>query len=214
MNVFLADDHTMLREALRAVLTNAGIPVVGEAGNGREAIAQVERSRPDVVLMDVSMPELNGIDATRILRAKFPRIRVIGLSVSADRRYVIAMLRAGATGYLLKRAASRELLVAVDTVARGETYLSPVIAGSVVDEAFTAPSVPRREPERPLSVREREVLQLVAEGKSSKEIAAALHLAVPTVDTHRRQIMEKLNLRTIADLTRYAIRQGLTSASG
>jgi DNA-binding NarL/FixJ family response regulator len=211
MKVVLADDHKMMRDGLRAVLEKAGIQVVCEAGNGNEAISEAKRSRPDVVVLDIAMPELNGIDATRRITAEMPGIKIIGLSMNADRRYVIAMLEAGAAGYLLKNAAAQELLTALDALSRGETYLSPAIAASVVEQAVRRESA-RPGPERPLSAREREVLRLIAEGKSSKEIATILGIAVATVDTYRRQIMEKLGLRTIAELTKYAIREGLTSA--
>jgi DNA-binding NarL/FixJ family response regulator len=212
VKVVLADDHRMMRDGLRAVLEKAGVEVVGEAANGHEAIAEVTRLRPDVLVIDIAMPELNGIDATRRLSAELPGIKVIALSMNSDRRYVIAMLEAGASGYLLKNAASDELLSALAVVARGQTYLSPAIAGSVVDQAIGRGPSPRPGAGGPLSVREREVLQLVAEGKSSKEIATVLQIGVPTVETHRRQIMDKLNLRTIAELTKYAIREGLTAA--
>jgi DNA-binding NarL/FixJ family response regulator len=201
-----------MRDGLRAVLTAAGVQVVGEAGDGEAAIAEAARSHPDVVVIDIAMPKLSGIEATRQLRAKMPGTKVIALSMNSDRRYVMAMLEAGAAGYLLKDAAADELLMALDAVGRGETYLSPAIAASVVDHALRARPSPSSGPEKPLSAREREVVQLVAEGKSSKEIAMILHIAVPTVDTHRRQIMDKLQLRTIAELTKYAIREGLTSA--
>jgi len=210
VKVLLADDHEMMRDGLRAVLERAGVEVVGDAANGHEAIAEVRRVRPDVVVIDIAMPQLNGIDATRRLGAELPGVKVIALSMNSDRRYVIAMLEAGAAGYLLKNSASDELLSALDVVARGHTYLSPAIAGSVVDHALRAD--PSQGSERRLSLREREVLQLIAEGKSSKEIAVVLQIAVATVETHRRQIMEKVNLRTIAELTKYAIREGLTSA--
>jgi DNA-binding NarL/FixJ family response regulator len=211
MRVVLADDHRMMRDGLRAVLERAGVQVIAEAGNGREAVAEVRRVQPDVVIMDVGMPELNGIDATRRLAAEMPLAKVIALSMNADRRYVIAMLEAGAVGYVLKNSASEELLVALQAVTRGETYVSPAVAGGVVNPAthLGAPGRPARE--RPLSAREREVLQLIAEGKSSKEIGVTLGIAVTTVETHRRQLMDKLNLRTIAELTKYAIREGMTS---
>jgi DNA-binding NarL/FixJ family response regulator len=211
MKVLLADDHRMVREGLRAVLERAGVEVVGEAATGHEALTEARRLRPDVVVMDIGMPELNGIDATKRLVAEQNGVKVLALSMNADRRYVIAMLEAGAVGYLLKNSASEELLVALGAVARGETYLSPAVAGGVVARALQAGPTPGANEERRLSVREREVLQLVAEGKSSKEIGVILHIAVPTVETHRRQIVEKLNLRTIAELTKYAIREGLTS---
>lgn len=210
MKVVLVDDHRMVRDGLRAVLERAGVEVTGEAATGHEALTEVRRLRPDVVVMDITMPELNGIDATKRLMAELPGLKVLALSMNADRRYVIAMLEAGAVGYLLKNSASEELLVALEAVARGETYLSPAIAGSVVARAIQGSPTPRSAEERPLTVREREVLQLVAEGKSSKEIGSILHIAVPTVETHR-QIVEKLNLRSIAELTKYAIREGLTS---
>ncbi|MGD0679139.1 MAG: response regulator transcription factor [Polyangiaceae bacterium] len=212
MKVVLADDHRMMRDGLRAVLEKAGVQVVGEAANGQEAVEQVKRLHPDVLVMDIAMPVLNGIDAIRRLRAERPGVKVIALSMNSDRRYVIAMLEAGAAGYLLKNAASEELLAALDVVGQGQTYLSPSIAGSVVDQALGRGQTSRLGPERPLSGREREVLQLIAEGNSSKEIAATLLIGVTTVESHRRQIMEKLNLRTVAELTKYAIREGLTSA--
>lgn len=211
MKVILADDHRMVRDGLRAVLERAGVEVVGEAATGHEALAEVRRKRPDVVVMDIGMPDLNGIDATKRMVAELPGTKVLGLSMNADRRYVIAMLEAGAVGYLLKNSASEELLNALEAVVRGETYLSSAITGSVVARAIQGSPTTRLSEERPLTVREREVLQLVAEGKSSKEIGVILHIAVPTVETHRRQIVEKLNLRTIAELTKYAIREGLTS---
>jgi two-component system response regulator NreC len=212
MRIVLADDHRMVREGLRAVLERAGVEVIGEAASGREAIVEARRLHPDVVVMDVAMPDLNGIDATRRLHAELPEIKIIGLSMNSDRRYVLAMLDAGAAGYLLKNAASDELLSALAIVTRGQTYLSPTIAEGVVDEALDRGPSSHRGLDGPLTAREREVLQLIAEGYSSKEVAATLRIGVATVETHRRQIMEKLNLRTIAELTKYAIREGLTSA--
>ncbi len=209
MKILLVDDHKMMRDGLRAILEKEGMLVVGEAANGHEAIALSRRLRPEIVVMDISMPELNGIDATRRLVAELPNIKVIGLSMHSDRRYVVAMFEAGAVGYLLKNSASEELMQAVRAVAGDLTYVSPSIAAVVVDTLVASALQPRSE--RPLSPREREVLQLLAEGKSSKDIAVCLDLAVPTVETHRRQIMDKLNLRTIAELTKYAIREGLTS---
>ena len=212
MKVVLADDQRILRDGLRAVLTAAGVQVVGEAGDGDAAVAEAERSQPDVVVIDIALPKLNGIEATRRLKAKMPATQVVALSMNSDRSYVMAMLEAGATGYLLKDAAAAELLTALGAVSRGETYLSPAVAAAVVDHALHGRAVASSGSEKPLSVREREVVRLIADGKSSKEIAAVLHIAVSTVDSHRRQIMDKLNLRNIADLTKYAIREGLTSA--
>lgn len=218
MRVLLCDDHRLMREGLRSILEKAGLSVVGEAENGREGIELARQLHPDVLLMDISMPDLNGIDATRLIVDELPAIKVIGLSMNSDRRYVATMFAAGAVGYLLKSSASEELLRAVHAVTQNLKYVSPSVAGSVIDDymahadrhlflANEAPTAARK----PLSVREREVLQLLAEGKSSKEIAIRLNIAATTVESHRRQIMDKLNLRTIAELTKYAIREGLTS---
>lgn len=210
--IVLADDHKIIRDGLRAILEKQpGMVVVGEAENGHQAIAVAHKTQPDVVVMDVSMPELNGIDAAKRITDEQPRTKIIALSMCADRRYVVAMLSAGASGYLLKNAAADELVQAIHTTVLGRTYLSPEIAGVVVDSLRE-----RTVPEEPihagvLSSREREVLQLLAEGRTSKEIAAQLHVAVTTVETHRRQIMSKLGLHSIAGLTKYAIREGLTS---
>lgn len=205
MRVVLADDHAMMREGLRALLEKAGIGVIGEAETGRGAVEETLRLRPDAVVMDVGMPELNGVEASRQLTQQIPGVRIVALSTHADRRYVTAMLAAGASAYVLKNAAAKELLDALGAVARGEKYLSSGLEGGGMTPRSS-------EADRPLSPREREVLSLLAEGKSSKEIAVKLLLAVPTVETHRRQIAEKLGLRTIAELTKYAIRTGLTSA--
>ena len=208
MKVVLADDHAIVRDGLRAVLEKAGVRVVGEAANGREAVAEALRAHPDVVVMDLAMPELNGVDATRRLTKELPGTKILGLSMNADRRYVSAMLAAGAAGYVLKNAAAEQLLEALSVVMSGQRYLSPEI-----DQSTTSTGAGMHPPaEKALTAREREVLQLVAEGKSSKEIGTALEIALPTVETHRRQIMEKLGLRSIAELTKYAIREGLTSA--
>lgn len=204
MRVLLADDHRMMRDGLRAVLEKAGFEVVGEAAGGREAIAEAKRLRPDVLIVDVAMPELNGVEVTRRLRAEAPEIEIIALSMHSDQRYVLAMRQAGAIGYVLKDAASSELLAALDAIAR---HQKPI---TLLDSA----RVPRSETpgaERRLTAREREVLQLIAEGQSSKEIAATLGIALPTVETHRRQLANKLDIHTIAELTKYAIREGLTS---
>jgi DNA-binding NarL/FixJ family response regulator len=218
VNILLCDDHRMMRDGLRVILEREGLVVVGEAANGREVLALAAQLQPDIVVMDISMPELNGIDATRRLLAKSPGIKVVGLSMNSDRRYVLAMFAAGAVGYLLKSSASEELITAVRAVASNLKYVSPAIAGGLVDgflnqqsssplpSSSAAPSTAR-----PLSSREREVLQLLAEGKTSKDIAKRLDISGTTVETHRRQIMDKLQLRTIAELTKYAVREGLTS---
>jgi two-component system response regulator NreC len=206
MRIVLADDHKIVRHGLRAILEqNEGMEVVGEAENGQQAIAVTNATHPDVVLMDVTMPELNGIDAAKRIAGEHPRTKIIALSMCADRRYVLRMLAAGASGYLLKNAAAEELVRALRAAVAGRTYLSPEIAGLVVE------SLRERSAPDELSSREREVLQLLAEGRTSKEIAVQLHVAVTTVETHRRQIMAKVNLHSIAELTKYAIREGITS---
>lgn len=215
MKVLLVEDHRIVREGLRAILDKEpGITVVGEAADGREAIQFVQTSQPDVVVMDVSMPGLNGIDATKKVLGECPKARVIGLSMSSDRRYVLEMLASGAAGYLVKNADGEELVRAIRTVAAGQTYLSPQVSGLVVNALVLGPSpYPAkggRTPTTALSTREREVLQLLAEGLTSKDIAARLGVAVSTVETHRKQIMSKLELRSIAELTKYAVRLGLT----
>jgi DNA-binding NarL/FixJ family response regulator len=218
MKILLCDDHRMMRDGLRVLLEREGLVVVGEAVNGRDVMALAGELQPDIVVMDISMPELNGIDATRRLLAKFPGIKVIGLSMNSDRRYVVAMFAAGAVGYLLKSSAAEELIQAVRAVASDLKYVSPAVAGSFLDDYLNHPNAAHLLPStlapgvgRPLSSREREVLQLLAEGRSSKDIAARLDIAATTVETHRRQIMDKLHLRTIAELTKYAVREGLTS---
>ena len=210
MRLLLCDDHRMMRDGLRAILEKEGLEVIGEASNGHEVIELARRLRPDIVVMDISMPHLNGIDATRALVAELRGIKVIGLSMNADQRYVMAMFKAGAVGYLLKNGASDELIRAVRAVATDLTYVSPSIAAAVVDNAVAPPPVTATA-KKALSPREREVLQLLAEGNASKEIASRLNLSVATVESHRRQIVEKLDIHSIAQLTKYAIREGLTS---
>jgi len=211
MNILVVDDHRMMRDGLRAILEKEGWTVVGEAASGREAVVLAHRLQPEVVVMDISMPDLNGIDATVRLLAELPRLKIIGLSMNSDRRYVMAMFKAGAVGYLLKNSAAEELIQAVRAVMDDLTYVSPSIGSILVDTYVADASGPTEKATKTLSLREREVLQLLAEGQSSKDIATLLKIAVPTVETHRRQIMDKLNLRTIAALTKYAIREGLTT---
>ena len=209
MRILLVDDHAMMRHGLRAVLEKEfDVRQVDEASNGREAVEVARRTHPNVIVMDIGMRGLNGIDATREILSENRGAKVIALSMNSDRRYVLAMFAAGAVGYLLKDAASSELILAIRTVLKNQTYVSPDVAADVVAGAH----VPQPgAPPKSLSLREREVLQLLAEGKTSKEIAAELHIALPTVETHRRQIMTKLGLRSIAELTKYSIREGLTA---
>jgi DNA-binding NarL/FixJ family response regulator len=209
--VLLADDHEILRAGLRLLLETSSqeFEVVGECSNGHEAIEAVARLCPDLVLMDLSMPDLNGIDACKRVRERCPKARVIGLSASSHHQQVVDMLQAGASGFVVKSDAFDEVLRALRAVVSGRTYLSPVVAGAVVDLAVGRHSPDSAPHRRKLSPREREVIQLLAEGNSTKEIAARLGLSVKTVETHRKQIMDKLEIRTVAGLTRYAIEEGI-----
>jgi DNA-binding NarL/FixJ family response regulator len=215
IRVLLVDDHKLLCEGLAVLLGCApDIEVVGEAADGRTALELVKSLKPDVVVMDVGMPELNGVEATRRIQAQNEQVKVIALSAHADQRSVHHMLDAGANGYVLKIAAHDELLRAVRAASNGKTYLSSEIAGMVVDRATGT------QPGRPVSAystlgpRQREILQLVAEGKTSGEIARLLHISIKTVETHRRNIVQKLWLHGTAELTKYAIREGLTTLEG
>ncbi len=212
VRVLLVDDHKMMREGLRALLATApDIEVVGEACDGREALDLVRTLEPDVVVMDVGMPELNGVEATRRIRNEYKRVRVIALSTHTDKRYVHHMLDAGACGYVLKIAAHDELLRAVRAASQGKTYLSPEIAGLVVERSGSVRAGADTSAFATLGAREREVLQLVAEGKTSAETGRQMHISIKTVETHRRNIVLKLGLHGTAELTKYAIREGLTS---
>ena len=206
IRVLLADDHTVVRQGFRLILAaQPDMEILGEAGNGREAVEMAERLEPDIVVMDVAMPELNGIEATRRLAKSAPRVRVLALSMHKDSVYVREILRSGARGYLLKDAVDSDLLAAVRAVAAGQGYLSPGVSEAVLSDY-------RRHVTDPLdllSSREREVLQMIAEGKTNKEIASTLSLSVYTVDAHRGRIMEKLNLHSMGELVRFAMRNGL-----
>jgi DNA-binding NarL/FixJ family response regulator len=208
--ILLADDHRILRDGLRRLLEErADLEVVGEAEDGRQCVEAARELKPDMVIIDVAMPGMNGIEATRRILHDRPSTRVLALSMHSDRRYVTRILQAGASGYLLKDAAFDELSRAIDTLLEGRVYLSPDVAGVVVHDYLgkldTASSG-----EVVLSPREREVLQLLAEGRATKEIASDLDVSVKTVETHRKNIMDKLGLRSIAELTKYAVREGLT----
>jgi DNA-binding NarL/FixJ family response regulator len=206
IRILLADDHAVVRQGFGRILAaEPDMEIVGEASTGHEAIARTEELQPDVVVMDVAMPELNGIEATRRLAANAPRTRVLALSMHKDSVYVREILRAGAKGYLLKDAVDRDLLAAVRAVARGEGYLSPAVSEAVLSDYRKHVT----DPVDLLTSREREVLQMIAEGKTNKEIATLLNLSVYTVDAHRGRIMEKLNLHTTGELVRFAMRKGL-----
>jgi two-component system, NarL family, response regulator NreC len=210
IRVVLADDHRMMRDGLRLILGQAPqIMVVGEAENGRQAVELAAAQRPHLVVMDIGMQDLNGIEATRQIRTSNPAIQVIGLSMYTDKRYVLGMLEAGAAGYVLKSAAGVELVRAIEAVYAGRHYLSPEIAGVVVGSYVGRQFPTDHSVFAKLGEREREVLQLLAEGFSSKEAAARLKISAATVETHRRNIMRKLDLHSVVELTKYAIREGL-----
>lgn len=208
VRVVLADDHALVRSGMRALVEQMrGIEVVGEARDGREALALVERLRPHVVLMDITMPELNGLEAAERLRRERPDVRIVLLSMHADEAYVARALDVGAHGYVLKSADAGELELAIRSAVRGDAYLSPAIA-----RTLTQGGLQHGHDGPPLSPRQREILQLIAEGNSTKEIAAKLRLSVKTVETHRAHVMQRLGIRDVAGLVRYAIRIGLIRA--
>ena len=206
IKILLADDHAIVRQGLKLILSaHLDLQVIGEAANGREAVDMAQKLNPDVVLMDVGMPELNGIEATRRMTEANSRIRVLVLSMHKEATYVRETLRAGARGYILKDAIDTELLNAVRSVARGDGYISPAVSGALLSDF-------RQNVTNPvdlLSNREREVLQLIGEGKTNKEVATKLNLSVYTIDSHRAKIMEKLNLHSTGELVRFAIKNGL-----
>jgi DNA-binding NarL/FixJ family response regulator len=212
IKILLADDHNLIREGLRALISEEpGMAVIAEAEDGRIAVQLTAKLSPDVVIMDISMPGLNGIDATRQILSKSPAPKIIALSMHMERRMILEMLNAGASGYLLKDCAFGEVIRAIETVMSNCTYLSPRIADIIVKDYVNR--VPRTDLSSLtlLSPREREVLQLLAEGSKTRDIAATLHISAKTVDTYRLQIMEKLGIHSIAELTKFAIREGLTS---
>lgn len=210
--IILADDHGIMREGLRALLEKQpGIEVIAEAENGRTTVELSRELKPDVVIIDISMPDLNGIEATRQIIAESPGVKVIALSMHSDRKFVREMLSAGASGYMLKDSAFEELDKAISTVNDNQTYLSPGVADTVVKDYLGKIVTDNSAASIALTNREREVLQLFAEGKTTKQIASLLCVSIKTIETHRKQIMDKLGLNSIAELTKYAIREGLTS---
>ena len=212
IRILLADDHKIVREGLRTLIEKQpGLEVVGEANSGRMAFKLAVELKPDVIIMDITMPDLNGIEATRQIHSEIPNVKVIALSMHSDKRLVAGILMAGASGYLLKEDCdSGELARAIRAVAINQTYLSPKIGEVVIKDYVRHLSMTASSPFSILTPREREVLQLLAEGKNAKEIASSLHVSVKTVETHRNKIMEKLDIRSIAELTKYAIRERLT----
>lgn len=216
IRILLADDHTLVRAGIGALLQGLeGMQVVAEASDGHAALRLVQTHQPDVVLLDIAMPGLNGLEVTARVAQAFPRVRVIILSMHANEEYVVQALRAGATGYLLKSAVTAELELAVRAVARGEVYLSPPISRYVIAdyvrrvEGAGSPDATPPGPYTRLTPRQREVLQLIAEGHTTKDMAQRLHISVKTVETHRTQLMKRLDIHDVAGLVRYAIRTGL-----
>jgi len=212
IKVLLVDDHAIIREGLRSLLEKQpDIEVVADTDDGRKALELVRELSPDIVIMDVTMPRLGGIEATRQITGEFPDVKVIALSIHSRRRFVADMLSAGAAGYILKECLFDELVAAIQAVAAGGRYLSPRITEVVVDDYVKRLSSGAEAPSASLTSREREVLQLVAEGKSTKQIALELHVSTKTIEANRRQIMEKLGMHSVAELTKYAVREGLTA---
>lgn len=213
IKILIADDHGILREAIASLLNNEfGMEVIGEAQDGRTAVRLAKELHPDVIIMDIAMPGLNGIEATRQIVREMPNIKVIALSVYADRRSVREMLKAGASGYVPKQCAFKELVTAIQNVVSNQTYLSSRISGIVVEEYIHRLEKNDNSAYSILTPREREVLQLIAEGKSTKAIAKELFVSNKTIEWHRRQLMNKLGAQSVAELVKYAIREGLTCA--
>jgi DNA-binding NarL/FixJ family response regulator len=210
--VLLVDDHTLVRAGMRALLTNLpGVEVVGEASNGREALELVRLESPNIVLMDLAMPDLGGLEVLPRIIKGFPGVKVVVLSVHANEEYVIRALRSGASGYMLKDSATVELELAIKSVARDETYLSPSIAGAVIETYLQRVSGASSPLER-LTTRQREILKMIADGKTTREVASTLKISVKTVETYRLQLMARLDIHDVPGLVRYAVRNGIVDA--
>jgi len=212
VKILLADDHAIVRQGLRSLLEKEpDMEVIGEAEDGRKAMQLVRELEPDIVIMDITMPNLNGIDATHEIVSEFPKVKVVALSIHSHKQFIAGMLKAGASGYILKECLFDEFVQAIRTVIGGGTYLSPRITGVVLEDYMERLSTSPESQLDKLTVREHEVLQLLAEGKSTKQIAFELHVSPKAIEANRRQIMEKLDIHSVAKLTKYAIREGLTS---
>jgi two-component system response regulator NreC len=212
VRILLADDHQIMREGLKALLAKLpSVQVVAEAENGIEALKIARQEKPDVIVMDIAMPDINGIEVTRQLKSELADIKIIALSMHSDRRFVSEILKAGASAYVLKQAAFEDLENAIKAVMKDRTFLSADILDSVVSDYVSQLTNSEYDAYRQLSDRERQVLQLLAEGNSTKEIAFKLHVSVKTIESHRQNIMNKLGIRTLAGLTKFAVREGLTS---
>jgi len=214
IKVVIADDHAVVREGVKLILSREpDIDIVGEAGNGREALDQIAKTKPHVVVMDISMPEMGGIEATKRVKDTWPKVNVLALTMHEDESYVFQLLKAGASGYVLKRGAAQDLVQAIRSAARGEAFLYPSVARSVLQDYLKRVETGEdRKRYDGLTDREREILALIAEGLSNQEIATKLFISIKTVQTHRTHIMEKLDLHNRAQLVRYAIRKGLIEA--
>jgi len=213
IKILIADDHKILCEAIGSLLNNElGLEVVGQAEDGRTAVQLARELQPNVIVMDIAMPSLNGIEATRQIVHELPGVKVIALSERSDRRSVLEMLKAGASGYVLKQCAFQELVSAIRNVVSNQTYLSPQVSGTVIEGYIHRSSKHDDSAYSVLTPREREVLQLIAEGKSTKVIAKELYVSAKTIDWHRSQLMRKLGVQSIAELVKYAISEGLTCA--
>ena len=208
IRVLLADDHALVRQGLKTLLEREGIQVVAEASQGQEAVSLASTMHPDIAVLDISMPMMNGLDAAKELHQVSPKTKTILLTRHDEDQYVTAALRAGVRGYVLKTQAATDLVHAIRGVHNGEVYLSPGVSRVLVDAFLSKSELPAE----PLSPRERQVLQLVGEGKSTKEIASLLYISVKTVESHRARLMQKLDIHEVASLVRYAIRQGLIEA--
>jgi DNA-binding NarL/FixJ family response regulator len=205
MRVLLADDHQIVRQGLRGLLEKAGHVVVGEAADGHDALKQARTLSPEIAVLDLSMPLLNGLDTAREMRRISPEIKTILLTMYTDKHYVLQAMKAGAKGYVLKSQAAEDLIRAIREISRGEVYLSPSVASSVVDAYLDKTDTPLD----PLTPRERQILQLIAEGNTTKEVARLLNISFKTAESHRNHIMKKLDIHEVATLVRYAIQQGL-----
>jgi len=210
ITVLVAEDHTIVRKGICSLIDGkADIQVIGEAENGREAIDKVVALQPEVVVMDIAMPLLNGLEATRQIKKMYPQIKILALTMYTNEEYILQILQAGASGYVIKQAAPAELLSAIHAVYRGDSFLSPNISKTIIDEYLrhTTPTAPVEQEK--LTDREREVLQLVAEGFTNQEIAEKLNISVKTVGVHRTNLMEKLEIHNVTDLVKYALRKGI-----
>lgn len=212
--IVLADDHVMFRQGIKRILEREnGLEVVGEVGDGLKLLDLVKNSPPDMVILDISMPSLRGIEATREIKSANSGVKVLVLTMHKDKQYLYHAVSAGAEGYLLKEDADTELFSAIEKIQQGGKYLSPLLSDGLTDDLVQVCCEGRRPPFEPLTIREREVLKLIAEGKSSKEVAELLFISIHTVQNHRANIMGKLNIRKTADLVKYAIREGYTSTA-